>query len=519
MTWPQVTQLSTHASDHRDVYFNMWRLGWFAHALANDPTRLLDGNIFHPEPRAMTFSDAMVVEGLLAAPLLWVGLPRMLVHNLMLLGAIVSSAVGMFVLVRHLTASFGAGLIAGVIFAFAPYRFEHYMHMELQWTTWTPWAFWALQRTFETGRRISGLLTGVFVALQMLSSIYYGMFLGTLLGLVAALQLIGSPTAQAARALRPLVAGGLAAAIVCGAYAVPYMMTKREVGGRAEHEVSMFSARPSNYLISTPDNILYGEFLQNRGRPERRLFPGTLAALLALVGLLLRPPPLTALAYFLAMIAAFEMSLGLSGYSYRFLYDHAVVFQGFRAAARLGVFVLFFIAALAGYGYALLADGRRPVVRRLLLATSMLVLVAEYRVRPLGLVPYPNQPSPLHAWLATAPPGVVAELPLPTPDEQPGWDARTSYLSTFHWQPIVNGYSGFVPESYVQRITALEHFPDERSLSRLQRDNVRYLVVNLDRYTREHAAETLDRLKTTYALAELGRFKNGAGEAVVFAMR
>ena len=34
MTWPQARYVATHASDHWDVYFNMWRLGWFAHALA-----------------------------------------------------------------------------------------------------------------------------------------------------------------------------------------------------------------------------------------------------------------------------------------------------------------------------------------------------------------------------------------------------------------------------------------------------------------------------------------------------
>ena len=47
----------------------------------------------------------MIVEGIVAAPLLWAGVPPMLVHNLLLLGAIVASAVGMFVLVRTLTGS------------------------------------------------------------------------------------------------------------------------------------------------------------------------------------------------------------------------------------------------------------------------------------------------------------------------------------------------------------------------------------------------------------------------------
>src|SRR6266540_1830219 len=84
------------------------------------------------------------------APLLWSGAPPVLVHNLVLLAGIVLSAAGIFMLALHLTGRPAAGVTAGIIFAFVPYRFDHYMHMELQWTIWIPWAFWALHRAFET---------------------------------------------------------------------------------------------------------------------------------------------------------------------------------------------------------------------------------------------------------------------------------------------------------------------------------------------------------------------------------
>ena len=73
MTWPQVEYLATRSRQHQDVFFNLWRLRWLAHALASSPSHLFDGNIFHPELRTLTFSDAMLVEGLAGAPLLWLG--------------------------------------------------------------------------------------------------------------------------------------------------------------------------------------------------------------------------------------------------------------------------------------------------------------------------------------------------------------------------------------------------------------------------------------------------------------
>ncbi len=516
MTWPQVEYLATRATPHQDVYFNMWRLGWIAHALHADPSEIFDGNIFYPERRTLTYSDAMLVEGTIGAPLLWAGVPPVLVHNLLLLGAIVVSAVCMFVLVRMLTGSSAGGIIAGIIFGFAPYRFEHYMHMELQWTMWMPLSFWALHRTMQTRSWRSGLLTGCFVGLQMLSSIYYGIFLITVMAVAGPLLLIALPRAHRWPTVKALAPGVLAAGLICGAYAVPYLATKAEVGGRGETELVTFSARPSSYLVSTPENVVWGRAFASRGRLERRLFPGALAVLLAIVGLLLRPPAKVALVYLVALALAFDMSLGLSGYSFRFLYEHVPLYHGLRALARFGVFVLFFIAALAAYGYTAISDGLSRRARVAMAVAACVVLLGEYRVRPLMLVPYPNSAPPVYAWLAKQPPGVVAEMPM-TAEAPNAADPVYSYLSTFHWQPIVNGYSGFFPASYLDRLTAVKNFPDARSIRRLREDGVRYVVVHLARVDDPH--RVMRSLRTEFGLPELARLSDGQGTAVVLALR
>ena len=518
MTWPQLEYLGTRAREHQDVYFNMWRLRWFAHALATAPLHIFDGNIFYPEPRTLTYSDAMIVEGLVGAPLLWAGVPPMLVHNVLLLGAIVTSGVGMFVLMQMLTGSAAAGILSAIVFAFVPYRFEHYMHMELQWTMWMPWSFWALHRTLATRSWRHGFLTGLFLSLQMLSSIYYGVFLSTLLGVCAVLLLIAQPSKLLWPSIKALLPGALLAVVICGAYALPYLETKSATGGRSEVELMAFSARPSSYLVATPDNVLWGRAFASRGRLERRLFPGVLVVILAMVGLLLRPPPKVALVYLVALVVSFDMSLGLSGHIYRLLYEHVPFYQGLRALARLGIFVVFFLAALAAYGYVALAE-LLPSKARLALAVGLgALLLLEYRVRPLELVPYPNSPPPLYAWLSTQPRGVVAELPMRA-SGLPGSDPAYSYLSTFHWMPIVNGYSGFYPASYLGRLDDLAAFPDEKSINRLRRDGVRYVVVHLIEIEPARREAVLDALRNGFGFAELTRQSDGRGEAVVFALR
>jgi hypothetical protein len=519
MTWPQGARLGGSAPQHQDVYFDMWRLGWFAHALGTAPAHVFDGNVLYPERRAMTFSDAAVAEGLAAAPLLWAGVRPVLVHNLLLLGAIAASGLAMFVLARRLTGSPAAGVAAGIVFAFAPYRFEHIMHMELQWAMWIPLTFWALDRAIESGRVRDGVLTGAFAGLQLLSSIYYGVYLAVLLAVGAFLFLLTLRGVRQARAAGAMGAGALAALIIAGVYAAPYAATKARVGGRAPDEVNMFSARPSSYLVATPDNIVYGRAFERRGRLERRLFPGLAAVLLGMAGLLLRRPAPTVIVYLLLMVLAFEMSLGLGGYSYSFLYTHLSLFSGLRAAVRLGLFVLFFIAVLAAFGLAMLQQAVPRTLRPLSAAIVAAVLLLEYRVSPIRLVEYPNSPPPLYAWLARQPAGVVAELPMPSANALPGADPFYTYMSVFHWKPMVNGYSAYPPASYLDRLAVETTFPDARALDRLRRDGVKYVLVHPAFYHPADAERVVSALASHSDLVQLGRFDDGRSTALAYELR
>ena len=516
MTWPQVAHLSSHATPHQDVHFNMWRLRWFAHALVT-PARIFDANIFFPERRTLALSDAMFVEGLLSAPLTWAGLSPVLVHNLMLLGAIALSGAAMFALVRYLTGSPGAGVVAGIVFAFAPYRFEHFMHMELQWAMWSPLAFLALHRTYETGGWRYGLATGACVALQMLSSIYYGLFLAVLISIAALLLFARDRNVSAVSVVRVMAAGAVLAAIVCFLYSRPYARTQERVGDRPIGELSVYRATSLSYLSATSGNWLYGS-TSNRAGAERHLFPGLTPVLLALVGVLLQPPTRRVIVYLLLLAAAFEMSFGLRGYLFSALYEYLAPFRGLRAPARLGLFVLLFLGVLAGYGYSALAANRSRAWRIGLAAACVIALLAEYRTRLL-LVPFPTEAPPIYRVLAKQPRGVLAELPVPRLNALPGNDAEYAYLSTFHWFPMVNGYSGFYPPSYLDRLDRLRTFPSEQAMNQLRRDGVHYVILHTTPYPPGVLNEIRSQLEREGQLIEIAAFDAADGPAHLYRMR
>jgi hypothetical protein len=506
MTWPQAKVLGTHALNDQDVFFSLWRLRWFAHALTTSPADLFNGNVFYPERGVLAFSDAMLVQGVLSTPLLWAGVPPVLVYNLMLLGAIVASGVGMFVLARHLTGSPAGAVIAGVVFAFAPYRFDHYHHLELQWTVWSPWAFWALQRSIETRLLRFGLLMGVFAALQLLSSVYYGVFLVMVMAAVAFTQLIALRGRELVRGACSVALSGAIVVPIAALYSLPYSKASARVGLRSSGEATTFSARPRDYTAATPTNLLYGS--GELSVSERRLFPGLVAPLLALVGLLLVRPTPVAISYLIGLLLAFELSLGFFGTVYPLLYENLGALRGLRAPARASIFCLLCLAVLAAYGTAALTRSLTARIRTVVAALVCGIVLLEYWTGPLNLVPFHNKPPTLYSVLARLPRGVVAEFPMPLPRQPPHHDPRFAYMSTFHWMPLLNGYSGFYPASYMNRLRILARFPDKRSLAELEWLRVKYVIVHSDGYPPGQRERIVERL-LELGVRGIGHYEDG----------
>jgi len=72
---------------------------------------------------------------------------------------------------------------------------------------------------------------------------------------------------------------------------------------------------------------------------------------------------------------------------------------------------------------------------------------------------------------------IVAEFPFYAPRQFFG-SAQYMLNSTRHWRPIVNGYSGFLPRSYVEHYESLQSFPDARALRALADIGVTHVVVH-----------------------------------------
>ncbi len=513
MTWPQALHLRTDVASHFDAYFSMWRLSFIAHQLSHSPLALFDGNIFYPQRFTLALSDPILLPGLCAAPLLWLRVPPVLVYNLMVLASFVLCGTAAWALATRLTGSRAAGLLAGIVFAFAPYRFEHYFHLEILWGFWIPLALLALHAACERGTIAAGVRTGLVVLAQGLSCLYYAVYLGMTLALAGPL-LLRWRDPDRWKVIAGLSAGAAIAVVVMVLYLQPLLAIRADVLPRELAETGRYSASLLNYLSTPTANRIYGTATAPFGDSELRLFPGLLAIALAIAALL--PPRRVTLVYSALFAFAVMASMGVNAPFFRLLRGMVDLVSMLRVPARFAAVALCALSVLVAFGAAsVLASVRSVRLRGAVVAVLAVLMLAEYSTA-IGLEPVRRNRASVYEWLARQPRGPVAELPMPLLRELPGRDPQRGFFSTTHWQPLLNGYSGYYPIAYNRLLFYVSVFPRGEWIDTLIGRGARYLVIHETELKPEDLKIALERLEAHPRVERVGRFPDEEDPAWVY---
>ncbi len=483
-TWPLATApgvLSRH--DNADAMLNEWIVAWVAHQAPRAPLHLFDANIFHPEARALAFSEHMTVQGLMGAPVFWFGASPLLVYNVLVIAGLALSAWAMWLLLVRWTGSVAAGAVAGSLVAFNAHTLTRLPHLQALHLEFVPIVLLALDRLLVDRRVRDAIILGVACALQGLTSNYLLVFTGVAatVGIAVRADEWLRPAPARTTALIGLATAVAAALLVPFLY--PYYLTQREQGlTRSLDEVALYSSTWRDY-VSTAGRLHYGAWSHRFFEGTTSLFPGVVASILALVALAAKPGLRDARIRMIAAMGAagVALSFGPALPGYATLYHWLPLMQGVRGAARFGFLALIAVAVLAGFGTAALRQrlGRRawwPVVAAIVIAA----VNAEALRAPITYRPFDGIPR-IYQALRDSSVGAVAEFPF-YPPAAILRNAPYVLNSSAHWKPLVNGYSGFVPASYPGIAEALRNFPDGRSRVELHRLGVTHVVVHLEGY-------------------------------------
>lgn len=515
---------------HPDAQLNMWIMAWDAHALGHNPLNLFNANIFFPEPRTLAYSETLLGYLPIFGPILWLGGSPALANNAVLLFSFTASGVAMYLLARHLTGRHWPAIVAGVAYAFVPYRFVHIPQIQLEAMEWIPLAFLCLHLFVERGDLKYAMGLGASVAMEAFCCVYYSAFLAIALIVGGPILLLTEPRGRAWRKLATLALVGCLAVTAVAPLVGEYMRVHRTRGlERSIEEITRKSAVPATYLASTSR---VHQRLWAASLPASRdyLFPGILAMMLAGIGIAAAMVPsnhasdltvrrrrivLTYTAIVVVGLVASFGPRGIGGLSlYRLLYFSVPFFHGLRQTSRFGVVVIFGVSVLAALGAAVLEAPLRRFGAAAPIALAGLVfmelLVAPlYTDRPNGdaLMRVPSVP-PVYTWLARQR-GTFAILELPYAHEGQLWqNASYVYWSTVHWHGLVDAYSGFAPPDYRSLTRILDDFPDEVSRQALLQRHVHYVIIHHDRYKVWNRALNYDRIDRTAWLQRVAQFPN-----------
>ena len=462
-TWPLVTGLTNTLPDWGDPPDVAWRMGSIAHQLWNDPLHLYQTDAFYPNNNGIALNELLTGEGILASPIYWLTGNPALAYNLLNFLSFTLSGWAMWLLVRYLTGSSAAGLVAGMIYTFSPWHYGQYGHLPLAAQQWMILALYFLIRFLERSKPpvintvkdrnwINLSLFILFFVLQALVAGYFAYFEAILIFVFVVYYFLFE--SGLARQLwqrlrkRPIVtqlttswqqfgaiigAGSLGGLLILP-FIAPFVAAQRTYGfKRSLTEVNYWSAAPTSFLRTTQQSWLYNPI--ERGvfgletSAERALYPGIVALVLAIIGLtaskryfekssasrrwLFLTVSLTGL------VLSFGPTLNLEAYGlnstgipmpYRWLYGLVPGFDALRVAYRFGQLFMLGLSVLAGYGtLRLLKLGwlRQSVrgyrVGHIVLASTLVILVGvDFFAPGVSMTPTPTGDTApaMYRWLA-----------------------------------------------------------------------------------------------------------------------
>ncbi len=524
--WPLFGVMADHfpiaASDSK---LNAWVLAWGADRLPYGLDGFWTPPIFYPYLNTLAYSENLLGVAVIVAPVQWIFGNPTLTYNIAFLLSFVVAGTTAYLLALTVTGSRSAALIAGLGFAFTPYRWAQLTHLHVLWSAWLPLVLWALHGALRTHRWSFWLVCVAAVLLQVSSSGYSAFQVAMACGLVGLAGAIRYGVS--AVALRRMALAGLAAAVLLSSTVVAYyhVWVAREP---TPGDLVAYSADLGTYMNVHPA-LPAARWLSAVAQDEGHLFPGFVILSLAAVALVpmggRRLVTRWRWAYLALAVAAVLASLGPEprawGHAlpipkvYEWLAVHLPLFDAMRVPARFGVVAILAFTVLAAIGAARATRGisRRPLV--IVTALVGAIIVWEGYGGPLPVMTNALASGAgddaAYEWLIGQPTGPVLVLPMATLGGR--FTMHQQYGALKHRHPVVDGV-GRADTPLVQWLSGSASplvVPEElpRAVSFLRGLGVRYVMMRRHSF-RDPGIEArlYDVFEADAALVERGRFEN-----------
>ena len=516
LTWPTMRDpRHTVPGDIGDPAMFAWQIAWMGNALLHHPSQLWDSNTFYPDPNSLAFTDTilgyapfgMIGSGMDAAVLRY-NLLYVLLHALAFVGA--------YALTRQLGAHPLGAAVAGIAWAFAPWRLAHVGHLNVISTGGIALSLamiarghgWSLRRGHRPDRHSPGwALAGWLVAAWQIT-------LGLAIGLVFAYVMVAVCLVVAAlfgwawwRRGRPVFGRRLLVADLIGGVffgaatlylglAYSRVVELQPQADRSLAWTEMYSPAWRGLFIAPESSWLYGaRHAAARADlawpPEMALLPGIALIILAATGIFfsvfrVRHRVLLTVGLAVAVLLTLGATLPWNGDpGYLTLSKHLPGWSALRTPGRIMIWTTLVMAILAaGAVSAFVAEVRAAApwpkagAARSVPARGKFVVLRLALVIPLALVVVDGVNRSPHPEVLRYPAamGAASEPTLVLPSDG-SLEMSIMLWSTNGFPRIPNGIVTFVPSGQERIRASSMTFPDAASIAALRADGIKSVVV------------------------------------------
>ena len=532
------------ANDKGDTYAVTWILAWEAHALLQSGVSMWDAPVLYPARNALAFVEVMFGNLWITVPVQWITDNPIFATNMLVLTSFLLCMYFTYFFVRDVGGTYWAGVMAGALFSFNPYRWGQIPHAQLLPFYWAPIALLFTNRFLRSQKALHFIFMIACICAQYYASIYLGVILLTMLTIFFLLHFFFELRGMERRryfnfrSLKLLVAGGVLATAILTPLGLPYYKTASEWHFLKTMNNAIFhSAEPSGFFF--PWNFKNYDWLAS-------LFPDKTLTMEAAVFLGIAPWVLGAYAMAKALSRRSDFSqdqkrliirlgwtslilatLVLGPYlvwsrqrvnlpmPYQIVYHLIPGALGVRAPARFIQATLLCLSIMGGLAFDTirrLRIGSKRSLQAALLFMFGVLLWLDYspKENPGVTVYLPSEFPPVYAYLAEKNNGPVLEIPAGLPVYES--DYRYLYYQTKHWRPELGGVASAYPPAWLYLRSFLTGFPSKRCLEHIGLSEAQTLVVHKDHLSEEE--------KTAWELADLlprgFRYVGVMGDAMVW---
>ncbi len=172
---------------------------------------------------------------------------------------------------------------------------------------------------------------------------------------------------------------------------------------------------------------------------------------------------------------------------YIFLYKFFPGFSGLRVPARFIIMTELALSVFAAFGMARLCGRLKTGVMKVLVTSAvsgLILLESASMPLPMPSVAVGDDVPEVYRWLGKEKGDfAILELPLPKAHKEAAGQTKYIYYSTYHWKRLINGYSGYFPQSfYFLFLEGMKDFPSPASVGLLRELDIKYLIIHSGEY-------------------------------------